>query len=161
MLTELLSIAQGAMGVHSYLSGLKTGKKIDEILVQFDALHRKVDQVEKLCERICLINKGHKVLEGLLSEIKMQFSKNVITLRYSGDERMLADHAGVERINSFGQELALTLKPGTDTNDVLSHAIDHGQVDRFEIGEMSLHDIFIAQVRAEGGEVEDEAAQGR
>ncbi len=120
-----------------------------------------MDQVEKLCGRICLINKGRKVLDGLLSEIKMRFSKNVVTLRYSGDARALADHESVEKINTSGQELALTLKPGTDTNDILRFALDHGQVDRFQIGEMSLHDIFIAQVREEGGEVEDEAAQGR
>jgi ABC-type uncharacterized transport system ATPase subunit len=44
---------------------------------------------------------------------------------------------------------------------MLRHALGGGRVERFEIGEMSLHDIFIAQIRAEGGEVSDEAADGR
>jgi hypothetical protein len=39
--------------------------------------------------------------------------------------------------------------------------VERGRVDRFEIGEMSLHDIFIQQVKERGGEIDDEAAQGR
>jgi ABC-2 type transport system ATP-binding protein len=39
-----------------------------------------MDQVEKLCEKICLINRGRKVLEGGLAEIKMRFSKNVVAM---------------------------------------------------------------------------------
>lgn len=119
-----------------------------------------MDQVEKLCGRICLINKGRKVLDGPLAEIKMRFSENVMTLRFSGDIRALESLPGVEKLSTFGQELALTLRPGTDTNEVLRYALDRGQVERFEIGEMSLHDIFIAKVREEGGEVDDEAVQG-
>jgi len=119
-----------------------------------------MDQVEKLCERICLINKGNKVLEGKLSDIKMEFSQNVIQLRFSGDRAMLERHDGVEKVSDFGQELTVTLWPGTDPHDVLSHAMQHGRVERFELGEVSLHDIFIAKVRERGGEIDDEALQG-
>ena len=119
-----------------------------------------MDQVEKLCERICLINKGRIVLEGDLAEIKMRFSQNVLTIRYRGDHRALEAHPGVERISTFGQELSVTLREGADANDVLRYALEKGRVERFEIGEMSLHDIFISQVKERGGEVRDEAAQG-
>ncbi len=44
-----------------------------------------MEQVEKLCEKICLINKGRKVLEGGIQEIKMRFSKNVVAMRFTGD----------------------------------------------------------------------------
>jgi ABC-2 type transport system ATP-binding protein len=120
-----------------------------------------MDQVEKLCERICLINKGRKVLEGLLSDIKMRFSKNVLTMRYRGRQGDLESHPGVERVGTFGQELSVTLKDGADPNDVLRHAVEWGRVEKFEIGEMSLHDIFIAQVQQRGGEADDEDAHGR
>ncbi len=119
-----------------------------------------MEQVEKLCRRICLINKGKQVLEGLLSDIKMRFSKNVISMRYAGDRAYVERHRGVEKISADGQDLTITLKPGTDTNDVLRHALEGGRVERFELGEMSLHDIFIAQVKAGGGEI-DEAVHGR
>ena len=119
-----------------------------------------MDQVEKLCERICLINRGRAVLEGDLAEIKMRFSKNVLTIRYRGDHRDLEAHPGVERVGTFGQEISVSLREGTDPNDVLRLAVEKGRVERFEIGEMSLHDIFISQVKERGGEVQDEASEG-
>jgi ABC-2 type transport system ATP-binding protein len=119
-----------------------------------------MDQVEKLCESICLINRGRTVLEGDLAEIKMRFSKNVLTIRYRGDHRILESHPGVERVSTFGQELSVSLKEGADPNEILRAAVENGRVDRFEIGEMSLHDIFISQVKEKGGEVRDEDAEG-
>jgi ABC-2 type transport system ATP-binding protein len=115
-----------------------------------------MDQVEKLCERICLINKGRKVLEGRLADVKMQFSKNVVALRYIGDQRNIEGLSVVEKVSDFGQELSVTLKEGVDPNDFLRFALERGRVERFEIGEMSLHDIFIAKVRKEGGEIDEE-----
>jgi ABC-2 type transport system ATP-binding protein len=120
-----------------------------------------MDQVEKLCKKICLITKGRKVLDGALADIKMAYSRNVVTVRFSGDAAHLEGHPAVERVSAFGQELTLTLKPGTDTNEILRRALDGGRVERFEIGEMSLHDIFIAKVGEEGGAVNDEASHRR
>jgi ABC-2 type transport system ATP-binding protein len=121
-----------------------------------------MDQVEKLCERICLINRGRKVLEGGLADIKMRFSKNVVAMRYSGSASELESHPDVEKIGEFGQGLSVTLTEGADPSRMLRYALDHGRVDRFEVGEMSLHDIFIAQVRAKGGELDEEnAARGK
>jgi ABC-2 type transport system ATP-binding protein len=118
-----------------------------------------MDQVEKLCERICLINRGVKVLDGGISEIKMEFSKNVVSMRFAGAVRDLEEHPDVEKIAEFGQDLSLTLREGTDPGKVLRYALDRGRVDRYEIGEMSLHDIFIAKVREEGGELGEEDVQ--
>jgi len=121
-----------------------------------------MDQVEKLCERICLINRGRKVLEGGLGEIKMRFSKNVVSMRYSGSKRELESHPDVEKVGEFGQGLSVTLAEGADPSSMLRFALDHGRVDRFEVGELSLHDIFISQVRAKGGELDEEnAARGK
>jgi ABC-2 type transport system ATP-binding protein len=114
-----------------------------------------MDQVEKLCQSICLIDRGRKVLEGKLTDIKMEFSKNVISLRYDGDKKKLEDHPKVEKINEFGKELSLTLSEGTDPNEILRYALDSGRVDRFEVGEMSLHDIFITKVGEKGGDTDE------
>ena len=119
-----------------------------------------MDQVEKLCERICLINKGRKVLEGSLSDIKMSFSKNVVAMRFSGDARELEVHPDVEKVSEFGQDISVTLVEGADPGVMLRHALDRGKVDKFEVGEMSLHDIFITKVREEGGELDEEDASG-
>ena len=119
-----------------------------------------MDQVEKLCERICLINKGRKVLEGGIQDIKMRFSKNVVAMRFAGDARELEAHPDVEKVTEFGQGLSVTLSDGADPAVMLRHALDRGRVDRFEVGEMSLHDIFITQVKAKGGDLDEEDAAG-
>jgi ABC-2 type transport system ATP-binding protein len=119
-----------------------------------------MDQVEKLCERICLINKGRKVLEGGIQDIKMRFSKNVVAMRFTGDPGELESHPDVEKVSEFGQGLSVTLVEGADPAVMLRHALDRGRVDRFEVGEMSLHDIFITQVRAKGGDLDEEDAAG-
>lgn len=117
-----------------------------------------MDQVEKLCENICLINKGRKILEGNLSAIKREFSENVVVLKYSGDKGDIEEIEGVEELSDFGQQLSVTLKPEVDTKQFLSRVLARkGEVEKFEVGEMSLHDIFIAKVKEEGGEIEDEA----
>ncbi len=118
-----------------------------------------MDQVEKLCEKICLINKGKKVLDGPLADIKRSFSKNVVSMRFSGGRGLLESHPGVEKIIEFGQELSLTLGAGVEPNDILRFALDNGRVERFEIGEMSLHDIFITKVKEKGGEIDYEDVQ--
>lgn len=120
-----------------------------------------MDQVEKLCGKICLINRGRKVLEGRLSDIKMRFSKNVVTMRFSGPRQHIENFSGAESVRAFGRDYTITLRERADANDILKHALAGGHVERFEIGEMSLHDIFIAQVREKGGELSDEAASGR
>jgi len=114
-----------------------------------------MDQVEKLCSRICLINRGRKVLEGELGDIKMKFGKNVVTMRFIGEESVLRSFEGVEEVNVYGQELTVKLKDGADPNRFLRYAVERGRVEKFNIGEMSLHDIFIAKVREEGGEVSE------
>jgi ABC-2 type transport system ATP-binding protein len=119
-----------------------------------------MDQVEKLCEKICLINKGRKILEGGLQDIKMRFSKNVVAMRFAGDAGAPEAHPDVEKVAEFGQGLSVTLTEGADPAVMLRHALDKGRVDKFEVGEMSLHDIFIAQVRAEGGDLDEEDAAG-
>jgi ABC-type uncharacterized transport system ATPase subunit len=81
-------------------------------------------------------------------------------MRFSGDFRELESHPDVEKVDEFGQDLSVTLVDGADPGVMLRHALDRGRVDRFEVGEMSLHDIFITKVREEGGELDEEDASG-
>ncbi|MDH5405762.1 MAG: ATP-binding cassette domain-containing protein, partial [Candidatus Aminicenantes bacterium] len=48
-----------------------------------------MEEVERLCEHICLINKGEKVLDGRLSEIKKRYGKNTVVLEFEGDGSFL------------------------------------------------------------------------
>jgi ABC-2 type transport system ATP-binding protein len=108
-----------------------------------------MDQVDKLCREICLIHKGRNVLEGKLSEIKNTYGRNTVTMRFQGDGSFLNELAGVETVNDHGNEVFVRLKDGADPREVLSAAAARLSVQKFEIAEPSIHDIFIERVSSE------------
>jgi ABC-2 type transport system ATP-binding protein len=105
-----------------------------------------MEQVEKLCDSICLINKGGKVLDGSLSDIKKQYGRNGVTLRFSGDGSFIGGLPEVESVNDYGKELFLRLKEGADAGNVLKEAAKRLEILKYEVAEPSIHDIFIEQV---------------
>ncbi len=114
-------------------------------------------QVEALCSRIVLINHGEAVLYGEVSKIKRDFAGNAVTLEGQGD---FADLPGVMEMRRDNGAWHLALAPGTSPQDVLRALAtrDGFKVERFEIAEPSLDDIFIHVVREEGGSAEPEVA---
>ena len=107
-----------------------------------------MDQVEKLCERICLINRGRIVLEGELAAIKRSYGKGGISIRFSGDGSFLGGLPEVEHFNDYGNEAFLRLHDGADSARVLDAARERLEITRFEVAEPSIHDIFIERVQS-------------
>ena len=106
----------------------------------------QMEQVEKLCEHICLINKGRVVLEGTLASIKKQYGHNGVSVRFSGDGTFLKSLPDVASFQDNGNELFLRLRDGADASRVLEAARGRLEILRFEVAEPSVHDIFIEQV---------------
>jgi ABC-2 type transport system ATP-binding protein len=107
----------------------------------------RMEQVEMMCEDICLIHKGKKVLDGNLKEIKKQYGKNMLRLEYSGDGTFLEQPALIEKLNRFGATVEAKLVPGADPQEILKLAVARGvRVHRFELIEPPLNDIFIEKV---------------
>jgi len=105
-----------------------------------------MDQVERLCREICLIDRGRKLLEGKLSDIKKSYGHNTVTIRFHGDGAFLKTLPEVVSVSDHGNELFLRLKDGADPGRVLSAAASRLAVQKFEIAEPSIHDIFVEQV---------------
>ena len=106
----------------------------------------QMDQVEKLCEHICLINRGRVVLSGTLAAIKKQYGHNGVSVRFSGDGSFLKSLPDVASFQDNGNELFLRLRDGADAARVLDAARGRIEILRFEVAEPSVHDIFIEQV---------------
>jgi len=106
----------------------------------------QMDTVEKLCDHICLINKGRVILEGTLASVKQRYGKNGVSLRFEGDGTFLHSLPEVASFQDNGNELFLRLKDGVDPGRVLDAARARLSVLRFELAEPSVHDIFIEQV---------------
>jgi len=106
-----------------------------------------MNQVEELCDRILMINKGHAVLYGSLSEIKSRYRNNSIFLEC---DRLPDKLRGVIGSKDHGKYLELFLDGHTSPQQVLSTLINKGvTVDRFEVSTPSLNEIFIQVVKEE------------
>jgi ABC-2 type transport system ATP-binding protein len=108
-----------------------------------------MEQAEKLCDYICMISHGKKVIDGRLSEVKSRFGKNSIHLEIEGDGAFISSINGVKDVIDFNNYLELDLEDNTDTNAILKTIADKVTVRRFAIVEPSLYDIFIDMARVE------------
>lgn len=113
-------------------------------------------QAEEICDFIFLINKGKKVLDGPLSEIKATGDRG-IHLDYDGDGDFLRSLPGVTRVNDAGKSAELFVEDGVDPQQILAQIVGRLKVRRFDLREPSLHEIFF---RAVGGKV-DHGRDGR
>ena len=103
----------------------------------------RMEQVEKMCDSICLINHGQNVLEGELRAIKQSYGKNTAHIEFTGSDAFLNSPV-VASLNRFGSGVEAKLKPGADPQELLRAAVQSGvQINRFELLEPSLNDIFI------------------
>lgn len=102
----------------------------------------RMEQVEKLCDNICLIHKSKKVLDGSLREIKRGYGKNTVIVEYEGDDGFMRDERFIEAANNYGKYAELKLKPGANSQDLLRSMVDRTTITRFEVGEPSLNEIF-------------------
>jgi ABC-2 type transport system ATP-binding protein len=102
----------------------------------------RMDQVEKLCDAICLIDRGKAVLQGGLSQVKGRFGKNNVQIQYEGDDAFLHRKELVAFYNNYGNYVEVQLAPNADPQQLLHAAADHSRISRFELMEPSLEEIF-------------------
>jgi len=106
----------------------------------------RMDQVEKLCDSICLINRGKAVLQGSLSEVKASNGRRFVQIDYEGDGACLAGSPLVDSLNDYGNHAELRLKPGADSQELLRTAMRALRVIRFQVMDPSLEQIFIERI---------------
>ncbi|MEO8031953.1 MAG: ATP-binding cassette domain-containing protein [Gemmatimonadota bacterium] len=114
----------------------------------------QMEQAEKMCDRVAIIARGEKVLDGLLSEIKASSGKRNVALAFHRDAAnahpVLADRKLVVRVDDYGASAEAELAPGAASDDLLRALVASGAgISRFEVVEPSLQSIFIARVGAE------------
>jgi ABC-2 type transport system ATP-binding protein len=103
-----------------------------------------MEQAEKLCDSICMIDGGKKVLDGTMSDIKGRYGTNSIHLEIAGDGSFLQALPGIEKVTNYTNYFEITLSDPSKSNDVLKAIADKVTVIRFERMEPSLYNIFIA-----------------
>lgn len=112
-------------------------------------------QVEALCSRIVLVNRGRGVLYGDVEGIRRRFAGNAVSVTGQGD---FSKVPGVLEARKQNGEWRMSLGTGVSPQQVLRALVERDgvRIDRFEVVEPSLDDIFI-KVVTEGGEQVDAA----
>jgi ABC-2 type transport system ATP-binding protein len=106
----------------------------------------QMETVERLCDAIALINRGRKLLDGPVSEVKRRHGANTVALSFEGDGSFLGGLPGVLSVSDSGRYVEIRLAEGADPQVVLREASARLRVSRFEVMEPSLHDIFVQWV---------------
>jgi len=106
----------------------------------------RMDQAERLCQSICLINHGSAVLQGDLDDIKANYGHCSVQIKYDGDAGFLRESRLVQSFNDYGNYVEVRLAPGADTQELLRLASSKARLDRFEVMQPSLEEIFIEAV---------------
>ena len=105
----------------------------------------RMDQVEKLCDSICLIHNGAAVLSGRMREIKSRYERNQVIVEFEGDASFL-NSSEVAEARNFSGHAEIRLKPGGDAQKLLREAAAAATIYRYELVEPSLEEIFIRTV---------------
>ena len=106
-----------------------------------------MNEVEELCDRILMINKGQSVLYGNLSEIKARYRTNSVFISVDGD---LGQIDGVVSTKNHGTHQELLLDGKTSPQKVLASLVNRNiTVNRFEVATPPLSEIFIQVARGQ------------
>ncbi|MFM8438629.1 MAG: ABC transporter ATP-binding protein, partial [Candidatus Kapaibacterium sp.] len=107
-----------------------------------------MEQVERLCDDIALVNKGRILLSGSVREVRSRYGRNTMLLEYEGPGDFLRGLQDVEVLMASEGRVELRLLKGTaQVNEVIAAAIGSVTVIRCELAEPRLHDIFVAEVQ--------------
>ncbi|MGB2762320.1 MAG: ATP-binding cassette domain-containing protein [Minisyncoccales bacterium] len=105
----------------------------------------QIDEVERMCDRILMINKGRKVLYGNLNEIKSKYGFSLM-VEYEGK---LPKPEGIKKVNDYGNYAELILEKDANTQNILKTLVGKVELKKFEVKTRSLNEIFIEVVENE------------
>jgi len=115
-----------------------------------------MDNAERLCDAVCIIAQGEKVLDGTIATVKAEHGGRYIALALGEDRTaadavaaVLGDRALVRRVDDSNRTVELELAPHANAQLLLRRLMDAGAVvERFELVQPSLHRIFLDKVGA-------------
>jgi ABC-2 type transport system ATP-binding protein len=117
-----------------------------------------MDNAERLCDSVCIIARGEKVLDGEIGAVKASYGDRTVALALAGAptpsvSAILADKSLVSRVDDHNRYFEIELAPAADPQQLLQRLVQAGaSIDRFERVHPSLHQIFLQRVGATGVE---------
>jgi ABC-2 type transport system ATP-binding protein len=113
-----------------------------------------MDNAERMCDAVCIIANGEKVLDGGVAEVREAHGAKLVALALASArtpqvDAVLTDRALVARVDDSLRYLEIELAPGAGAPRLLSSLVAAGaDIERFELMRPSLHRIFLEKVGA-------------
>jgi ABC-2 type transport system ATP-binding protein len=114
-----------------------------------------MEQAERLCNRILLVNKGRELVSGPLDEVKSRYGTRTVVVEYDGDGHFLDDLPQADVVTRYPRWVEVQLADGADADELLAALVGRVSIRRFELVSPSLHRIFVENVTA--GEAHEQA----
>lgn len=121
-----------------------------------------MENAERMCDSVCIIARGEKVLDGRVAEVKAEHGQRNVALALAAsatDARsrvaaVLNDQSLVARVDDNNRTYEVELAAGADPQQLLRRLVDTGAaIERFELVHPSLHQIFLQRVGAAGADI--------
>ncbi|MFS8082595.1 MAG: ABC transporter ATP-binding protein [Ginsengibacter sp.] len=106
----------------------------------------RMEQVEEICDQIVLVNKGQKILDGSVTQIKEDFKEHLFKVGFETESPSFETNS-FDIISSKNYSNLVKIKDGFQPTDVLKEYLQNGAtILSFNEVLPSLNDIFIRQV---------------
>ncbi|MFB6240608.1 MAG: ABC transporter ATP-binding protein, partial [Gemmatimonadota bacterium] len=116
-----------------------------------------IEDAERLCERVCMIAGARKVLDGTVAGVKEEAGGRNVALAFDGDRSFLETPGLVAELHDRGRHVEAEMADGVEPVELLRRALEAGvRVERFELVEPSLRQIFLERAGRRGLEVPEE-----
>jgi len=109
----------------------------------------QMNEAERLCDHILLINKGKKLIDSPISEVKKKYSKNFVTVEFKNKMPDLKGISIIKNLYYEGNKVEIELIKNADSNKLLELLLEKEDIKKYEISESSLESIFVEVVTNE------------
>ncbi|HXO84764.1 MAG TPA: ATP-binding cassette domain-containing protein [Gemmatimonadales bacterium] len=125
-----------------------------------------MEHAEQLCDRLCIIARGKKLVDGTLADVKRTHGGKHVVIEFDGNQgdarQIFADRRLVAKLHDFGQHAELELAESADAQEILRALVSSGaRLSRFELASPSLHKIFVDLVGPDAATAAANPAGGR
>ncbi len=107
----------------------------------------RMEQVEEICDHIVLVNRGQKILDGTVGQVKQDFKEDLYKIAFAENGAQLTDNEVFSIKRTSGNSIIVQKRDGRNNNEILQYLLSSGiPIESFNEILPSLNDIFIRQV---------------
>lgn len=109
----------------------------------------QMDNVEELCDHLCLLKRGESLFSGSLLDLKKQYGKTKLTVRTEKSFEELSKYPGVNHVKmERDSQAVLTLEDERYAPEIFDLLSNGNYIEKFSLDYLSLHEIFKEKVGA-------------